>query len=93
MSSIALNIILSTNINISDIKIDKKTGINNKLDNYSSIFNLNDGYYTFNYVDWNSLFESITYSYLNSLQFYLSSHHIGRKIGNDIIQILNKMFE
>lgn len=93
LSSIALNIILSANINISDIKIYNKIGINNKLDNYKNIFNLNDGYFIFNYVDWNSLFESITYSYLNSLQFYLTSHHIGRKIGNDIINILDKMFE
>jgi hypothetical protein len=93
LSSIALNIIVSTNINIQDIKIEYEVGCNNKLDNYTSIFNLNNGYFTFNYVDWNSLFESITHSYLNTLQFYLTSHHIGRKIGINIINILDKLFK
>jgi len=93
LSSIALNIIVSTNINIQDIKIEYEIGFNNKLDNYASIFNLNNGYFTFNYVDWNSLFESITHSYLNTLQFYLTSHHIGRKIGINITNILDKLFK
>ena len=93
LSSIALNIILSTNIGISDIKINYEIGINYELDNYTSVFSFDNNYFSFNHVDWNSLYESITYSYLNTLQFYLTSHHIGRKIGNDIFDILNNIFE
>lgn len=93
LSSIALNIIVNTNIDIQDIKIDYEIGIGYKLDCLTSIFNLNNGYFTFKYVDWNSLFECVTHSYLNSLQFYLTSHQVGRTIGNDILNILDKIFE
>lgn len=44
----------------------------------------------FNYVDWGALFENLTFSYLNTTQSYLSSHHIGRKIAIDIKNILDK---
>jgi hypothetical protein len=45
-----------------------------------------------NFNDWNSILESQSVCYLNLTQVFLTSHHMGREIGNSIIQILEKHF-
>jgi len=94
LSSIALNIILNIGINISDIKITFDDVNYFELEKYNNIFliNQNNNYFIINYVDWNSLFEGITNCYLISLQSYLTSHHVGRMIGNNITSIIDKLF-
>jgi hypothetical protein len=95
LSSIALNILLNSEINICDVKININNANKYELYNYENIFliNQNNSHYIINFVDWNSLFESITGSYLNSLQLYLTSYHTGRIIGNNIVSEIDKYFE
>ena len=95
LSSIALNILLNSEINICDVKININNANKYELYSYENIFliNQNNSYYIINFVDWNSLFESITGSYLNSLQLYLTSNHTGRIIGNNIVNEIDKYFE
>jgi hypothetical protein len=95
LSSIALNILLNSEINICDVKININNANKYELYNYENIFliNQNNSHYIINFVDWYSLFESITGSYLNSLQLYLTSYHTGRIIGNNIFSEIDKYFE
>lgn len=104
LSSIAIRIINQIKINLSDVKINvvliKKLNINY---NDSNIFVLNEpesepesdnnletNYYNLNCVNISSIFENITSSYLNGLQSYLTSHHLGREVGIKISNMLDK---
>lgn len=103
LSTISLNVIMNVDLKITDLNLKICFQYFDLYDekNIFPQINLNDKkidhkdfdlfqHSVLNYVDLESLFENLTQSYLNCLQSYLTSHHMGREIGINIYTLLNK---